>query len=76
MLTERKGAIWGHWNSVDAVRVRKNFKNKKNESKAKAECGKCGSPMSLIKPRKSDNWKQFWGCSQYKVTGCNGSKKF
>lgn len=36
-------------------------------------CPKCGSGMHLIKPKRSDHWKAFWGCSKYKVTGCKGA---
>lgn len=37
-------------------------------------CPDCGAPMRLIKPRKGLRWKPFYGCSQYKITGCRGSR--
>ncbi len=36
-------------------------------------CPKCGSRMRLIKPKRNDHWKAFWGCSKYNVTGCKGA---
>jgi ssDNA-binding Zn-finger/Zn-ribbon topoisomerase 1 len=51
---------------------RKTIKSK--EVVTNPSCPKCGNPMRLIKPRKGDKWKAFWGCSKYKVTGCNGSR--
>ncbi len=39
------------------------------------KCPKCGSPMRLIKPKKGDRWKAFWGCTKYRSTGCNGTKQ-
>ena len=39
-------------------------------------CPKCKGPMKLVKPTKvNDTWKPFWGCVNYKFTGCNGSVK-
>jgi len=35
-------------------------------------CPICGSSMRLIKPKRGDRWKAFWGCSKYKTTGCKG----
>lgn len=38
-------------------------------------CPKCHAPMELKKPREGQQWKPFWGCTQYSVTGCTGSDK-
>lgn len=35
-------------------------------------CPRCGSPMRLLKPRPGQRWEAFWGCSQYRITGCRG----
>jgi len=36
-------------------------------------CPKCGSPMRLIKPKRGQHWKAFWGCTKYRSIGCRGS---
>jgi ssDNA-binding Zn-finger/Zn-ribbon topoisomerase 1 len=38
-------------------------------------CPECGSPMRLIKPKKGQRWKAFWGCTKYWTNGCKGSRK-
>lgn len=75
MLSERKAAVWGDWKGSTAVRKRNDYKKRVTENLLKPTCPKCGAPMRLIRPRPSDKWKAFWGCTQYKVTGCNGSAK-
>jgi DNA-directed RNA polymerase subunit RPC12/RpoP len=35
-------------------------------------CPRCGNPMRLVKPRPGQRWEAFWGCSQYRITGCRG----
>ena len=37
-------------------------------------CPNCSARMSLITPGPTDTWKPFWGCTQYKVTGCKGGR--
>lgn len=38
-------------------------------------CPKCQYPLELKKPKEGDSWKPFWGCTQYRITGCTGSDK-
>lgn len=35
-------------------------------------CPDCGAQMVLRRPRPSQDWKPFWGCSQYDA--CKGSR--
>lgn len=51
-------------------KIHKTVKSKKGGAPV---CPKCGSRMRLIKPKRGDNWKAFWGCSKYKITGCSGT---
>ncbi len=73
MLAERKGAIWGVWSSQPISEKRKLHKEKLETEKTAPLCQKCGSAMKVVKPRPTDSWKAFWGCTQYNVTGCKGS---
>ena len=75
MLAERKSATWGVWSGQAASAKRKVYKEKVETSKSAPSCPKCGSPMKLIRPRPTDTWKAFWGCTQYSVTGCKGSAR-
>lgn len=75
MLAERKIATWGTWSGVAISAKRKQHKEKVEISSAAPLCPKCGSPMKLKRPRSTDSWKAFWGCTQYPVTGCRGSTK-
>jgi len=36
------------------------------------KCPKCGSSTRLIKPKRDQHWKAFWGCTKYRSTGCKG----
>lgn len=39
------------------------------------KCPICGADMVLKKPKPNDRWKKpFYGCSNYKATGCKGSR--
>ena len=31
--------------------------------------------MELKQPKTGQNWKPFWGCTNFKKTGCKGSVK-
>lgn len=75
MLLERKDAVWGDWKGDHATKKRNEFRKRVTLDLSKPICPKCGAPMRLIRPRPSDQWKPFWGCTQYKVTGCNGSAR-
>jgi ssDNA-binding Zn-finger/Zn-ribbon topoisomerase 1 len=50
-----------------------NRKTIKSKEATSPSCPKCGSPMRLIKLRKGDKWKAFWGCTKYSSMGCKGS---
>ena len=50
-----------------------NHKTIKTKEASSPSCPKCGNSMRLIKPKRGDRWKAFWGCSKYKATGCKGS---
>ena len=36
-------------------------------------CPVCGAKMVLKRPRPGQDWKPFWGCSEYKY-GCRGTR--
>lgn len=87
-VTRNRGCWSPRWDMLEA-RADSTFRLlKKDSSKPKSNritirakeivtnpsCPKCDNPMRLIKPRRGDKWKAFWGCSKYKATGCNGSR--
>lgn len=76
MLSERKDAVWGVWKGVHATKKRKQFKEKVEQDLSKPLCPQCGAAMRVIRPRPNDTWMPFWGCSQFKVTGCKGSARY
>jgi hypothetical protein len=76
MLSERKNATWGAWSSYAVSEKRKRHKEKIETTKSAPSCPKCGSPMKVLRPRPTDRWKAFWGCTQYSVTGCKGSARY
>lgn len=76
MLSERRSAMWGSWSGCAATVKRKQYKDKVEINKSAPICPICGSPMKVIRPRPTDKWKPFWGCTQYSVTGCKGSARY
>ena len=76
MLSERKGTVWGTWQSHRITKKRKEYKERLEQDSSRPICPKCGAAMRIIRPRPTDTWKPFWGCTQYKVTGCKGSAKY
>lgn len=76
MLSERKNATWGTWSGYAVSAKRKQHKKTIESIKSAPICPKCGSPMKLLRPRPTDKWKPFWGCTQYSVTGCKGSARY
>ena len=38
-------------------------------------CPLCKSKMELKHPKAGQDWKAFWGCLNFKKTGCKGSRK-
>lgn len=75
MLAERRAATWGVWTSEAVTSKRRQHKEKVEAFKSAPTCGKCGAAMKLVKPRPTDGWKPFWGCTQYSVSGCKGSAR-
>ncbi|MGE0761878.1 MAG: hypothetical protein AB7N80_01240 [Bdellovibrionales bacterium] len=39
------------------------------------QCPECNGPMKLKKPKAGQKWKPFWGCINFQITGCKGSRK-
>lgn len=87
-VTKNKGCWIPRWDMLETradstLRLLKNLnlKPKSNRKTIKTResstptCPKCGSPMHLIKPRRGDRWKAFWGCTKYRTNDCAGSKK-
>ena len=76
MLAERKSATWGTWSGYAIAAKRRQHKEKVETAKSAPSCSKCGSPMKVVRPRSTDKWKAFWGCTQYSISGCKGSAKY
>jgi hypothetical protein len=76
MLSQRTSSDWGDWKSHSAKRNRKNYRKTKQAEAARPLCPLCGARMRLIKPASRDRWKAFWGCANFKVTGCKGSLEY
>jgi HNH endonuclease len=76
MLSERASSEWGNWKGSRITKIRKEYKDRLEQDALKPICPFCGSNMRLIRPRPNDSWKPFWGCTQFKVTGCKGSARF
>jgi transcription elongation factor Elf1 len=76
MLSERKKMAWGDWKGAKASKQRKDYEQRKQIENTKPTCPKCGGPMRLIHPIAGQSWSPFWGCTQFRVTGCKGSAKY
>ena len=76
MLSERRKATWGKWSGYTVSAKRKQHKKKVETTKFAPTCPNCGSPMTVVRPRLTDKWTAFWGCTQYSVTGCKGSARY
>ena len=76
MLEQRQNkdvAIWQRGKSKSSQRKRQK-KNARRQSIP--TCPKCGAQMRLRQPGSTDDWKPFWGCTNYRKTGCRGSKRY
>ena len=73
MLSYRKEEKWGSW-IVRKGRTKDNIKALAGQP-AKPNCPKCGAPMRLVSPKPGDKWQSFWGCTQFRLTGCRGAAK-
>lgn len=76
MLSDRKVLPWGEWSAGVISKKRERYKDKLKQHQEAPNCPNCGARMKLIKPRPTDSWKAFWGCSNYQMTGCKGSAKY
>lgn len=76
MLSERTGSVWGDWSGGRVTKRRKEYKERVEQDASKPVCPTCGASMRTIRPKPSDSWKPFWGCTQFKVTGCKGSARY
>lgn len=75
MLSERKREGWDVWIATDATKKRKEYKKRRVEQDlSKPVCTHCGASMRVIRPRPNDTWNPFWGCTQFRVTGCKGKR--
>lgn len=75
MLVVRTGAAWGTWDKQAVSAKRKTHRTRLETKNSAPCCPECGAPMRFVKPRPTDRWQPFWGCTQYKVTGCRGSAR-
>lgn len=76
MLAERKNAAWGMWSGQAISAKRRAYKEKIEISNSAPVCPECGSPMKLKQPGPTNTWEAFWGCAQYRVTGCKGYVRY
>jgi ssDNA-binding Zn-finger/Zn-ribbon topoisomerase 1 len=85
-VTKNKGQWEPRWDMLDKradstfkllkkapSRPKKKKKTIVSKKASVPNCPKCGSPMRLIKPKRGQPWKAFWGCTKYRSTGCRGS---
>ena len=76
MLDERNRAPWPSLSST-AIAVRRDRQRRaEREEGATPACPLCGSAMRIIRPKPTDPWSAFWGCSKYPATGCRGSLRY
>lgn len=76
VLSERTSANWGTWHGSKVADKRKRNQVRIEAARSAPICPRCGSAMRLVKPRPTDNWSTFWGCTQYFTTGCRGSEHY
>ena len=74
MLENRKDSAFRSFasNPTKMKEQQKRVRKTSSESLSAPACPKCGSPMRLVKPRPGQKWKEFRGCSKYRITGCRG----
>ena len=50
------------------------IKNSSRDNAKAPNCPKCGAPMhKIITQRGKDTQREFWGCTNYRTTGCSGT---
>lgn len=72
VLVERRCATWGKWKAKSTTKKNTRKRATIKTARQTPNCPKCGARMRLIKPQPKDHWTSFWGCTQYRFTGCNG----
>jgi predicted RNA-binding Zn-ribbon protein involved in translation (DUF1610 family) len=73
MLEDRKREGTGGWSKERSKSARKKYAEALDNDAARPSCPKCGSTMKLVRPKPTDTWAEFWGCTSFRVTGCRGS---
>lgn len=76
VLSDRTDSPWGTWKGSAVAKKRRDHRERVDIEKGKPVCPRCGSEMYLVRPRRGNHWKAFWGCTQFKMTGCRGSAKY
>lgn len=51
------------------------FELPQDDTSLSPACPLCKYPLELKKPKARQSWKPFWGCTQFRITGCTGSDK-
>lgn len=74
MLKERSDSIFNSVGKTNSMSTHSR-NTKTNRKLLSPKCPVCGSTMRLIKPQEGQRWKSFWGCRNYRLTGCRGTVK-
>jgi 5-methylcytosine-specific restriction endonuclease McrA len=74
-LAGRTGDRWGAW-SPSAAAKRRGSEERHRLREDHPACPVCGAPMRVVLPAPAHKWKAFWGCPNYKATGCRGSAPY
>lgn len=76
VLSDRKASKWGEWKAARIAQRQKPIASKTAAAGDQQLCPLCGSRMYLVRPRSHDQWKPFWGCTQYRTSGCRGKRQY
>jgi len=76
MLDQRTSGPLGSWRTFKRSGQRLSIRSKMKPKERSPKCPVCGARMKVVRPRPSDSWKPFWGCTKYRVSGCRGSLKY
>jgi len=74
-LADRKEAHWGSWTPT-AVSKKRASEERRLLREEQPKCPVCGASMHVVFPSRGDRWKAFWGCRNFRVTGCRGSAPY
>lgn len=75
-LSDRKASKWGEWKAARIAPRPGPVASKTAAAGDRPACPLCGSRMYLVRPRLQDQWKAFWGCTQYRTSGCRGKRQY